>query len=214
MTVLKPELADRPPEREWGAGWLSAIADVWDDLAEAVLQLPPAPGSSSPRVLCWPVEAQPSPGLLTAATQAAQQGESQVREIVRTRAKGTLVALPLGGQSQNSAWKGGALALHVRHTSGVSPATERKRVVAQAEALISTLTPGMRERAARERLSLALEVVAACLEWEACGAASLSVATQLALRMSCDRVSLVFCAHDTPWIEAVSNSARVDRRAA
>lgn len=212
MTVLKPELDDRPPEREWGAGWLSAIADVWDDLAEAVLQLPPAPGSSSPRVLCWPVEAQPSPGLLTAATQAAQQGESQVREIVRTRAKGTLIALPLGGQSQNSAWKGGALALHVRHTSGVSPATERKRVVAQAEALISTLTPGMRERAARERLSLALEVVAACLEWEACGAASLSVATQLALRMSCDRVSLVFCTRDTPWIEAVSNSARVDRR--
>jgi len=94
----------------------------------------------------------------------------------------------------------------------VDPAVERKLVVAQAEALLSTLTPALRERAARERLSLALEVVAAGLEWEACGAASLAVATQLALRMHCDRVAIVFHNRDVPWIEAVSNSARVDRR--
>jgi multidrug resistance efflux pump len=212
MEMRKSEQIDGPLEREWAAGWLSAIAEVWDDLAGAVLQLPPAPGTDSPRILCWPIEAQPSPGLLTASAQAAQLGEPQIREIVRTRAKGTLVALPLGGESGNPVLAGGALALHVRHSPDVSPATERKRVIAQAEALLATLTPGVRERAARERLSLALEIVAACLEWEACGAASLSVATQLALRLSCDRVTIVFRDRDTPWIEAVSNSARIEHR--
>lgn len=203
---------ETPLDKDWAACWLNAIADVWDDLAEAVLQIPAAPGGILPRVLIWPEDSQASPGLLAAAAQSAQDGQSEIREIVRTRAKGTLVALPLGGASGHPELAGGAVAFHVRNTSGATPEVERKRVVAQVEALLTTLTPGIRERAARERLSLALEVLASSLEWEACGASSLAVATQLAIRMSCDRVSIVLPGRDAPWIEAVSNSAVVDRR--
>ena len=209
MEMRKSEAAEWLLESDWAASWLNAIADIWADTTEAVLQLPPAPGSGAPRVLRWPRESPASPALLAALGQCSKDGQAQVREIVRTRARGTIVALPLSGSPDLI---GGVLALQVRHAPDVEPDTERKRVVAQAEALVSTLTPALRERAARERLSLALEVVAACLEWEACGAASLAAATQLALRISCDRVAIVFRDHDNPWIEAVSNSARVDRR--
>jgi len=203
--------ADRHIETDWAATWLTAIAGVWVDLEEAVLRLPPAPGGAT-RTLRWPDAAHASPALLAAATQCASQQEPEVREISRARTQGTLLALPLCGTTGEPALAGGALALHVRHAPEVEPTAERKRVVAQAQALLSTLTPGFRERTARERLSLALEVLACCLEWEACGAASIAVVTQLALRLSCDRVSVVFRHRDTPRIEAVSNSARVDHR--
>ncbi len=212
MEVRKNQAADGSLEGDWAANWLSAIADVWDDLAEAVLQLPPPPGGGAPRMIRWPEESPTSPALLSAVSQCSNAQQPEIREIVRSRAKGSVVALPLAGFSGQPDSLGGALALHVRHTSDVEPAAERKRVLAQAEALVSTLTPALRERGARERLSLALEVVAACLEWEACGAASLAVVTQLSLRMSCDRVAIVFRDRDNPWIEAVSNSARVARR--
>jgi len=209
MEMRKTRAAERSLERDWAASWLAAIADVWTDLGEAVLQLPPPPGGREPRMLRWPDESPTSPALLAALGQCSKDQRAVVREIVRTHAKGTIVALPLAGGPD---LLGGVLALHVRHVPEIDTETERKRVVAQAEALGSTLTPALRERAARERLSLALEVVAACLEWEACGAASLAVATQLALRMPCDRVAIVFRDHDSLWIEAVSNSARIDRR--
>jgi RND family efflux transporter MFP subunit len=134
-----------------------------------------------------------------------------IRDVVREQFASTLVALPLCGGGAD-ALAGGALVLRVRHGPGVEHEVERKRVIAQAKPLLSTLTPSLRERVARERLSLALEVLACCMEWEACGAAALAVATQLAQRLSCDRVTVVFCDRDTPRIEAVSNSARVDRR--
>jgi len=202
---------DRHIERDWAAAWLAAIAGVWGELEEALLCLPPAPGGAR-RTLRWPEVTPASPALLTAATECARNREPEILEISRKRAQSTLVALPLCGVTGDSALAGGALALRVRRAPEVEPTAERKRVVAQAEALLSTLTPGLRERAARERLSLALQVLASCLEWEACGAASLAVATQLALRLSCDRVAVVFRHRDNPRIEAVSNSARVDRR--
>jgi len=198
-------------EVDWAARWLAAISDVWDDLAGAVLQLPPTPGGSR-RLLRWPFETPASPALVSAVSQCAADGRPKIQEIVRTRARGTLVALPLGGMGGDAMSGGAAIALYVRHDHDVDPVAERKRIVAQAEGVVSTIMPGLEERAARERLSLALEVMASCLEWEACGAASLAVATELALRMACDRVSILFCDRDTPTIEAVSNSARVDSR--
>jgi RND family efflux transporter MFP subunit len=212
MEVRESQETGNLLEGDWAARWLVAISAVWDDLVEAVLQLPPAPGSDAPRVLRWPEGSPASPAILSAVSRSHKDRRMEVREIVRTQAKGTLVALPLDGPLGDSTLSGGVLALHVRHETDMDPIAERKRVVAQAEAMLSTLTPALRERGARERLSLALEVVAAGLEWEACGAASLAVATQLALRMQCDRVAIVFRDRDTPWIEAVSNSARVDRR--
>jgi len=208
---IKPRPIDPHIETDWAGTWLAAVAGIWGDLEAAVLRLPPTPGGTS-RTLRWPDESHASPALLTAVTQCANQQEPEIREISRARSRGFLVSLPLCGATGDPVLAGGALTLHVRHARQVEPAAERKHVLAQAQALLSTLTPGLRERMARERLSLALEVLACSLEWEACGAASLAVVTQLALRLSCDRVTLVFRPHDTPKIEAVSHNARVDRR--
>lgn len=212
MEISIPQSGDPLVERDWAASWLTSIADIWDDLSEAVLQLPETPGGHAPRALRWPRESPTSPTLLAAVRQCVNDRKPAIREILRTRVIGTLVVLPLGGPGGDPALEGGVLALHVRHGPDVDPEAERKRVVAQAQALLSTLTPSLRERGARERLSLALEVLAASLEWEACGAASLAVVTQLAMRLSCDRVAVVFKDGENSSIEAVSNSARVDRR--
>ena len=212
MEISNPEFVDSSVDRDWAAIWLASIADIWDDLSEAVLQLPDTPGGHAPQALRWPKESPTSPALLAAVRQTVNDRKPEIREILRTRVMGTLVVLPLGGSGGDSALDGGALALHVRHKPNVEPEAERKRVVAQAQALLSTLTPSFRERGARERLSLALEVLAASLEWEACRAASLAVVTQLSTRLSCDRVAVVFRDGENSLIEAVSNSARVDRR--
>lgn len=69
-----------------------------------------------------------------------------------------------------------------------------------------------RERAARERLQTVLELVAAAAAHERFSAAATALATELATRLHCERVSIGFLRGNKVRVDAVSHSAQFKQR--
>ncbi len=93
-------------------------------------------------------------------------------------------------------------------------AAQQQRVMLQVEkaavyfaAIISQHSP-----LEKSQLVALLELVASCLEHERFHAAATDAVTDLAIRFSCNRVSLGFLHGHTVTVEAVSHSAGFDRR--
>src|SRR5262249_8126375 len=69
-----------------------------------------------------------------------------------------------------------------------------------------------RERASRERLQTVLELVAAAAAHERFSAAATALATELATRLHCERVTIGFLRGNKAHVDAVSHSAQFKER--
>jgi RND family efflux transporter MFP subunit len=117
------------------------------------------------------------------------------------------IALPFGPGSRF----GGAVAVRIEHTAK-SADRARKRAVDQLQSGAAWLEGLVRGASTKDRLVSALEVVATALEQKRLGAAATAVATELAARLGCERVSIGLSRRGQMRAEALSNTAKFDSR--
>jgi len=99
----------------------------------------------------------------------------------------------------------------MEHTAQ-STESARKRVSDHLQSGVSWLEGLVRGASTRDRLATVIEVVATALEQDRLGAAATGVATELAVRLGCERVSIGMMRGRQIRVEGLSNAADFDSR--
>jgi RND family efflux transporter MFP subunit len=169
----------------------------------------PELGVPSP-IAQWPKTEAEAPDLLGVARAALVEGRAVMRAndppAGSTRCWSE-IALPFGPGSPF----GGAVAVRIEHRAE-SADRARKRAVDQLQSGAAWLEGLLRSASTKDRLVTVLEVVATALEQERLGAAATAVATELAARLDCERVSIGLSRRGQMRAEALSNTAKFDVR--
>lgn len=162
---------------------------------------------------CWPKELSPGPELRNACQSAARRRVGVIR-------RGEPA---LSGEKPTSSFAYPILLdEEVVAVAGFSIADDNEHVLQTALRRVQWgsvwLENHFRERrneavnAAAERLSCALDLVAVSLEHEEFGAAAISLMTEIAVRMKCERASLGFFDGRSTRVIAVSHNSELNRR--
>jgi len=174
-----------------------------------VVRAGPEQGAPSP-IAQWPKTEPEASDLLGVARAALVEGRIVVRAsdppAGSTRCCSE-IALPFGPGSRF----GGVVAVRIEHTAK-STDRARKRAVDQLQSGAAWLEGLLRGADAKQRLVTVLEVVATTLDQERLDAAATAVATELAARLDCERVSIGLSRRGQMRVEALSNTAKFDAR--
>ena len=158
----------------------------------------------------WPKQEAEASDLLGVARESLAEGGVVVRR--SDQAPGSTlcwsdVAIPFGAGSPF----GGAVAIRMEHTA-LSAEAACRRASDHLQSGVTWLEGLVRGANARDRLVTALEVVATALEQNRPAAAATAVATELAQRLGCDRVSIGLMRGRQIRVEGLSNAASFDAR--
>lgn len=186
--------------------WLAAQCEAIPGVRRGVLLLgAPDTGPFSPAAF-WPAGEGPSPQLADAATRALEAR----RALVLPGADSAVVTCPLvmDGQLQ------GLVAVEM----AAQPEAVLQALVPRLHWALYAIEAGLRvaqsreEQATRERLMGTLDLLASALGEERFDAAAQALATDLAVRLDCDRVSIGFLKDGHAQVAAVSHSAEFGER--
>lgn len=159
----------------------------------------------------WPKGTSPFADLV----DAGQEAIDERAVVVRTREAGSsgpssIIALPFGAGGNVA----GAVSVRVDLGPVESSESDCKSVVDLLQTRVVSLGVLAREADAKERVVTALEIVAVALEQQTLGGAAISIATELATRLYCERVSIGLYVGDRIRLKALSHVAVFDRRSA
>ncbi len=180
--------------------WLAQQCEMIPGVARGLVLLRPAEGGFPVQAARWPEGEREAPDLAATARTAVVQ-----RRVVVHGANGHgRIAVPLPTTPGLS----GAVALEIADPSGPEfrGAVDRLR---SAAAWLGVLARG---DAAKDRLLKVTELIGTSLEHDSFRAAATAVATELATRLLCDRVSIGFVQRGQMVVEALSHSATFDPR--
>ncbi len=188
--------------------WLARQCEMIPGAASGVVVLGTARLGSPTQAAGWPAGAAGTRELLTAARTAA----SERRVVINGRSgspEGVAVehrhiAVPFTPASGIT----GAVAVEI----GPGGPRESRTVVDQLRRGASWLSVLESGGVTQDRLVTAIELIGTCLAHERFEAAATAAATELAVRFRCERVSIGFAHRGRMRVEALSHSARFDRR--
>jgi len=167
------------------------------------------PSAANAKVIAaWPAQQPVSPELLRAARSGLKHGQLISNEAGPTGEpiRSTVAAtLPLEGAPDGSTLVA-AVELEVRDPAAATAASGRLR---DGAAWLAALTAGEGSAA---QLGAVLSLLAVCLEQERFRSTATAVATELATRLGCERVSVGMLRAGRMRIEALSHSAHFDPR--
>lgn len=187
--------------------WLTQQCRIIQGVTRGVVMLGVPDADTMAPVACWPAGSSASPGLLATARAAMEQRRGIVNSNDNAAASGTdcidTIACPLTVRNQVI----GIVALEVASR----PDTQQRAVMqllkwgsVWLEMLVQQHTT-----ATQQQLVTVLETTALCLEQQHCQAAATAVATELAQRLSCNRVSIGFLRGHRMHIRALSHTAHL-----
>ena len=184
------------------ASWL---ADQCGMLPRAAAGVVVSAGGAEAEPARWPQGAARNPALEALARAALQGTDALVRERGPSegRVGSTCIAVAFASDGAR-----GAVAVEFNDTKGAEagPLVERLRLGVQWLSALS------RREASRGRLRIALEALALLLDAPHLHGAATAVATDLATRLGCERVSIGLPRRGSTSLLAVSHSARFDPR--
>jgi RND family efflux transporter MFP subunit len=204
--------------------WLELICRTLPDATHGLIVQDRAGLASAPPLAAWPRAHPAASELVGIARAALAEGKPVVRPSAPRAGSArpwTEVALPFGAPGRTS----GAVAVRWEHAptdaEGARDAHDASNADMAAQDAFDHLRSGLpslelllREDRARARLVTALEISAAALEQRRLDAMAANVATELALRLCCDRVSVGILRGGRIRLEALSGSAEFDGRSA
>jgi Barrel-sandwich domain of CusB or HlyD membrane-fusion/GAF domain len=183
--------------------WLSQQCKIIHGVSRGVVMLGvPDKGSFTP-VACWPDDNTASPELLAAAREASEK-----RCMVMNKAKidggFDAIACPLVKHNKLI----GIVAVELTH----QPEARQRSVIQLLKWGVTWLEMLIEQesKTSQKPLVTVLELIALCLEHRHFQAAATAVVTELATRLSCNRVSVGFIRGHRMHIQALSNTARFD----
>ena len=189
--------------------WLAHFCQFTGGVRRGVVYVRPERDDEQGTTVCWPPE-NAGRDLVEPAQLALADDQAIVRQIT-PRGAGpvsmSVVAVPFGGEGLH-----GALVVEVAHARRWDSEPSCKEVVDQLQSVAVWLERFLRDAQGRTQLSLALQVVAAGLEPEGLRDAATAIATELAISLHCERVSVGVIERGRMRVEAVSHSADFDPR--
>lgn len=198
--------ADPADAQQFNATWLALQCEMIDGAVRAVMVLgPPDLGPFLP-VAFWPPAQAASPLLVEVADIALQgrQATLQHRDDHSALAYPIIIDGHLHGLVALETLRRSNDALHglIRELQwgiqGIEAALLRQQ--------------SLQEQSTRERLMTTLDLVASAMTEQKFSAAAHALATDLAIRLDCDRVSIGFRRDDRCNVDAVSHSAQIGKR--
>lgn len=198
--------------RAYCHGWLAIQCRLIPDIWTAVV-LVRSPGSDVLAVAAsWPGGSRDASHLTAAARKAMDERQGVVlrQPAVGGAAGRTLVGYPI--ESEGRPWAVVALDAASRPEGPMRDALRQLHWGAAGLELMACRQALEDAAAARARQKTVLEVIAASTEHARFTAAATALATELATRLHCSRVSIGFVHRGQCRIEAVSHSAQFKRR--
>ena len=183
--------------------WLSQQCKIIHGVSSGVVMLGvPDKGGFTP-VACWPDNDTASPELLAAARQASEK-HCMVVNKAETDDGFDAIACPLVKHNKLI----GIVAVELSHR----PEAQQRGVIQLLKWGVTWLEMLIEQesRSSQKPLVTVLELVALCLEHRHFQAAATAVVTELATRLSCNRVSVGFIRGHRMHMQALSNTARFD----
>jgi RND family efflux transporter MFP subunit len=212
--ALWRQLADAGTAQEFCAAWLGLLCRMVGDVSCAVVVLGPAESGPYAAVAVWPPDARDFARLcgvidrviaerkgIVTRSDAGQETEAPDEEL-RFH-----LAYPVWGDGRLH----GAAALEIHPRPQVQLQYAMRQLqwgVPWVETWVLRKESAPEERV-RQRLGLALDLTAVALQEERFQGAATAVATELATRLSCDRVSVGFVRGKQVRVRAISHSASV-----
>ena len=209
--------SDNHPDTERTTGLKNQLAQYWlftlcrliDGVAGGAVFAHGAGGEDLAAIAQWPDPDAVGPQFAMLAEACLNEDRSR---LVQERGESggqlfDLLACPLAPAGSESAAV--VLRLSSRVPSRQQAALRRVEDAAAWFAALDT----QRSTAGRDQLVTIVELVASCLEHDHLRDAAGEVASELAARLDCDRVSIGFAHRRGARVEAVSHSATFDRRA-
>jgi multidrug resistance efflux pump len=169
------------------------------------------PGKAPELVATWPAESIADPGLVASAQHAVSEGRGVVQP---PPAGNTQQRLRAAYPIQLDGSVAGAAALDVEQSFVRDP----RETMRQLQWSIAWVRDFLRrrmaedERGTADRTALALDLIAAALEEETASSACRVAATELAIRLACERVSFGFLVHGESRVAGISHSAQFGKR--
>jgi multidrug resistance efflux pump len=208
--VLWRELSSAETAEAFGTAWLGLFCRLISGALSGVLLLARDKAPTPELAAAWPKGSLPDAGLLAAAQLAITEGRGLVQPI---QGPGTQLRLRTAYPIQIDGVTAAVAALDVEQ--GARDPRELMRQLQWSSAWVRDFLRRQASTAARglaERTTLALDLIAAALEEETARAACRVAATELALRLGCERVSFSFLVRGHSEIAGISHSAQFGKR--
>ncbi len=208
--ALWATLASTTDSEEFAQSWLAIQCRLLPAVEGAlVLLLSPAGDTFVPAAV-WPDIRRDMSYLSSAAQRALEERRGLVQSGAETPDSGHHVAYPInvGGKV------GGVVVLHVaaRSEAELQGVLRQLHWGAAGLQLLLHRDATALEIAAKERMRGVLDLLAAAVAQPRFAGAALTLATELATRLGCERVCLGFLHHGQARVEAVSHSAQFRER--
>ncbi len=198
--------ADAASPEAAGNAWLALQCSMIDGASRGVLVLgAPDTGPFAP-VSVWPPGQTASPLMAEAAGNAL----TQRRPVIAKKRPRSVVASPIlvDGHLHGIV----AVESSTQHEGRLQQQVQQLRWGSGNLAVILRGEQSLEEQSTRERLIATLDMVASALAEDGFEAAAQALATDLAIRLDCDRVSIGFLRERNTHVVAVSHSAEFGER--
>lgn len=216
---------------EFCASWLAILCSQIDRVSGALLVLGPDQDGGYSAAAVWPDASRNMKYLSSAAEKALKERRGIVERVFKERRKvaervmherrGIVQAMEPGHQSayvgypiEVSGVLHGAVILDIAHT----PERELQRALRLLHWASAWLVAQFRQQSLEvqetrlARISLVSDLVATAVQERRFGSAALAVVNELAARLQCDRVSAGFEKSGTIEVQAISHTAKFDRK--
>jgi multidrug efflux pump subunit AcrA (membrane-fusion protein) len=209
--ALWRDLTSADDERRFGEAWLGLTCRMIPGASAGVLVLARDTGGTLHPVARFPAGGTGDPALLAAAQLAVNERRGVLQPPPATAPQQPArLAYPILLDDELV----GTVAIEV----STAALRDSRQAVRQLQWAVSWVRDFLRRRRtgaeeqASERMSLALDLLAAVLEEERFGAASRLAATELATRLACRRVSVGLLRRGQSEVESISHSAQFGKR--
>ncbi len=187
------------------ASWLARQCEIVPSVKRGLVVLGVSEDSELTPTACWPEGAEAAAGLLAAAELAVDKSHA----VVKVRPNGAKSALEVACPILVDGQLFGVAAIESESTD-----TQQRAVMQLLQWGVSWLEFIVQREASAvtSRLMTVLELVATVIEQERFHAAAMAAATELARRLSCERVSFGFLAGRHMRVHALSHSVRFSHK--
>jgi hypothetical protein len=207
--ALWRDLTEAIDERRFGEAWLGLLCRLLPGASAAVLVLAREAGGALAPVARFPAGGGGDPALLAAAQLSLKERRGVVQPPAG-KAQPAQLSYPILLDERLAGAAGVEIA-----SSALGDARQAMRQLQWAVGWVREFLRRRKtgvERDARERMTLALDLLAAVLEEDRFSAACRLAATELAVRLACTRVSIGFLRRGETAIESISHSAQFGKR--